>query len=628
MKKRLLNQTPKATKLKGFILFFSLLFSMQSFADETYCGQISGFEFSNGNSSISITDGGEYTLSQLPNNFYVDVIVDGHSESSSIRVKNLDTSQEVTIGENYLPYTFPAGNGAWNYGPGTYQVKAKIFKYNYCQGWSCDTETITFSLVKNPSCGQIDGFKFANGTDYLTIVDGELYDINSIPSNFNIHIQASGMTESVSNTLTNLDTGAVYTNIENVLPYTFPGATNQVWTLGCGTFRLCSNVYKYDNANGNECDSACITFTLTGCEEPCGTITEFQFANGTDASTSILDGETYNINDLPADFYINGFVSGDSESFRYRVTNTDTGQVYNIIENYLDYTFPAGGGAWFLGTGTFEVKGELFSGNYCSYNKCDELIITFTLIEEDELCLVNTGTTAVDNTVFLLVPNTPAPVVNIIPGDDTVLVPGENANTACVLSQGENKTISAFERGLSIQLLQPGNFNVHLLVFDETTLDLDTIVLGQTTVQDVLDTINNNEVCASIDGTGVSILAINGGADERAANVKVKVKENVDLPTVSTILGNKTEEVDSSVEVKLYPNPVVNNLNVELLLLDAEIMNYNMYDLNGRQVLSGSFDNSTLGKTQVNVKTLSTGLYILKFESNFRTFSKKVQIKK
>ena len=55
-------------------------------------------------------------------------------------------------------------------------------------------------------------------------------------------------------------------------------------------------------------------------------------------------------------------------------------------------------------------------------------------------------------------------------------------------------------------------------------------------------------------------------------------------------------------------------------------MNYNMVDLNGRQVLKGAFDNSTFGKTSVNVNDLANGLYIITFRSNFRTFSKKIQV--
>ncbi|WP_299890032.1 T9SS type A sorting domain-containing protein [uncultured Lacinutrix sp.] len=622
MKTTLLYPSRKSTLLASLTVLFSFIFSIQSYAT-TDCGHISGFQFSNGNSSVDIVDGGTYSISDLPSNFYIDVLVTGYSESARITVKNKNTGQYVTVFENYLPYTFPNGGSALNYGPGKYRVYSKIYKYNNCQSSSCDFEYVDFTLTNTPPCGQIEGLEFSNGTDTVAIVNGGSYDLGSLPSNFYIDVKVSGLTESAFNRVRNLDTGEVFTNGENVLPYTYPSG-NAAWNLGTGTFQFYSEIFKYNNCQGTKCDHICITFTIT--EDTCGEIAEYQFANGTDAIT-IVDGETYNINDLPADFYINGLVSGNSESFGYKVTNLGTGEVYNIIENYIDYTFPAGNAAWFLGTGTFEVQGSLFSGNYCGGTKCDDETITFTLEDVvEEVCQAAAGNTITDETVFLIAPGVDNPVVTIIPGPDTVLP--ENYSYATLLSK--NNVIRYMATGLSLELVQPGNsFKVHLLVYDPTTLDINTITLGVTTTQDILDTITNNDLCASLDSEGVAITIINGGVDEKMAvdDVKVTVdpiKNNTQIVSID----EKSETISGNIDIKLYPNPVVDDLNVELLLLDSEVMNYNMVDLNGRQVLSGSFDNSTFGKTKIDARSLASGLYILSFKSNFRTFSKKIQINK
>ncbi|WP_290470444.1 T9SS type A sorting domain-containing protein [Lacinutrix sp. MedPE-SW] len=613
---------------------------------ETYCGQISGFKFSNGSSSTTITNNGTYTIGDLPNNFFVDVKVSGYSQSAKIRVKNLNTGQYITIQENYLPYTFPGGNGAWSYGPGTYEIKAKLYKYNYCNSYSCDTETIRFTLTNTPPCGQIDGLAFSNGTNSVNITNGGTYDIASLPYNFYVDVLVSGVSESAYNRITNLDTGAVYSNTENVLPYTYP-AGNSAWTLGTGTFQFYSSVYKYNNLCGTKCDAVCITFTIY--EDNCGDITEFQFTNGTDQATTIVDGGLYTVNDLPAGFYIDGIVNGDSDSLRFEVTNVNTGQVYNIIENYLPYTFPAGNGAWFLGTGTFQVKGSLFTGNYCNGTLCDEDTVTFTITDgPDEVCDAEAGSTNTDGSIYLVLPGFQKRV-QVTPGPNAVLPEGYNYCTLISSKadgsdddddddddNGSIRTIKSFEVGLSAAINQAGLFRVHLLVYNPETLDLNSIVPGTTTPTDVLNTLANNNICASLDDAGKSIVVITAGPDERAANTdepKVEPIKGEDLQTVETTkntLVSKPEEVveTASVDIKLYPNPVVDNLNVELLLLDAEVMNYQVFDLNGKQVIKGAFDNSTFGKTQVNTSALSTGLYVVKFQSNFRSFSKKIQVSK
>ena len=287
------------------------------------CGTISGFEFSNGTTSVAIVNDAEYSLSQLPNNFYVDVIVNGFSESASIKVKNEYTGQEYTIGENYLPYTFPAGNGAWNLPAGEYKVEAKIFEVDGCAGSYCDSDYIKFKITNSSACGQIDGLNFSNGTNTVAIANGGSYDLAALPYNFYVDVVVSGMTESAYHKITNLDTGEEFTNGTNTLPYTYPSG-NQAWNLGTGTFQFYSEIFKYDNCAGTKCDHICYTFTLF--EQNCGEIAEFQFANGTDTPLTIVDGEVYDINSLPVDFYVDAVVTGPSESVRLEVENTDTNE--------------------------------------------------------------------------------------------------------------------------------------------------------------------------------------------------------------------------------------------------------------------------------------------------------------
>ncbi|WP_299251454.1 T9SS type A sorting domain-containing protein [uncultured Lacinutrix sp.] len=602
------------------------------------CGTISGFEFTNGNSSVTIEDNGEYSLDQLPNNFYTDIIVDGFSESASIKVKNKNTGQQYTIGENYLPYTFPGGNGAWNLPAAEYEIEAKIFKYANCAGSYCDREKISFTLTNSSSCGEIDGLVFSNGTNTIAIANGGSYDVASLPYNFYVDVVVSGMTESASHKITNLDTGEVFNNGTNSFPYTYPSG-NQAWNLGTGTFQFYSEIFKYDNCVGTRCDHICYTFTIY--EQNCGDIAELQFSNGTDTIT-IEDGEAYNINNLPSNFYIDAIVSGASESVRLEVENLETNEEYSIIENYIPYTFPAGNGAWNLGLGTFEVKASMYSGNYCNSTLCDEKTLTFTITDENTLCEVNTGTITLDNSIISIL-NLSSPVtVNIVSNGDAVVPQGYN--TAILLSRtnsSNNTVIEEYKLSSNFFFFANGynsigDYKIHSLVYNPTSLDLSSISVGNTTITDVANTISGNDVCASFDEVGVpfSIMAPPPRIAEETSTegtpikgetlVSEEVDETVEIDPVVEV--EVLPSTKNNVDIKLYPNPVVDNLNVELLLLDAEVMKYNMVDLNGRQVLQGSFDNSTFGKTSVDVNGLSNGLYIITFRSNFRTFSKKIQV--
>lgn len=643
MKQKLPKKLPQVKRLQNFLAVILLCFSLQSYAtteetlisnEDTWCGSISGFKFSNGNSSTTITNGGEYYIGDLPNNFYINVLVSGYSRSARIKVKNLYTGQYAYIQENYLPYTFPNGGSAWSYGPGYYEIEAKIYKYNSCSGWYCDKEKIRFKLTNTPSCGEIDGLVFSNGTNTVNISNGGSYDIATLPYNFYVDVVVSGMTDSAYNKIKNLNTGQVYTNTENILPYTYPGG-NGAWSLGTGTFQFISKVYKYDNCYGTQCDYICYTFTLY--EQNCGDITELQFTNGTE-TTTLTDGATYQLSDLPSNFYVDAIVSGASESVRFEVENVETNQQYSIIENYIPYTYPAGGGAWNLGTGTFEIKASMYSGNYCNSTLCDEETITITISDiEDVTCEADSGTISLSTNTLPILDLSSTVAINISLNGDAVVPSG--FDKAFILSQpnlnGELviKRWTRTSNSFTFSGLQDlGVYRVHVLVFNPATLDLATIQLQQTTATDVENLISSNNLCASLEEVGVQFLVI-APPPKQASTNNDDASGDVKDPIVKDVIIEKeaTEEefkpvLDNSTDIKLYPNPASNNLNVELLLLDAEVMHYTVYSINGKQVLRGTFDNSTFGKTKVDVNGLSNGLYIINFKSNFRSFSKKVQV--
>lgn len=86
-----------------------------------------------------------------------------------------------------------------------------------------------------------------------------------------------------------------------------------------------------------------------------------------------------------------------------------------------------------------------------------------------------------------------------------------------------------------------------------------------------------------------------------------------------TTLSNAEFEFNN--KIVLYPNPVVNVLNVDLLdnLIDSK-ESFNIIDVNGRVVLNGTL---TDGVNQINVENLTQGIYILKSKNINKKFIKK-----
>ncbi|MEG1022271.1 MAG: M12 family metallo-peptidase [Myroides sp.] len=63
--------------------------------------------------------------------------------------------------------------------------------------------------------------------------------------------------------------------------------------------------------------------------------------------------------------------------------------------------------------------------------------------------------------------------------------------------------------------------------------------------------------------------------------------------------------------LKIYPNPTTNILNIEFSTTDIEKVKFDIFDLNGRLIKTVSQENSNQINQQINVEELQTGTYIL-----------------
>ena len=191
-------------------------------------------------------------------------------------------------------------------------------------------------------------------------------------------------------------------------------------------------------------------------------------------------------------------------------------------------------------------------------------------------------------------------------------------------------TILGVSETPEFEVSSAGFYRIHSLVYNPETLDLSVVVPGSTTGFDVLNIINENNICASLDVHGAINLVLRNrwfcyffdyyhrGNDVDSVNDFVKGYDSYEAFKTDFILENS--------EIKLYPNPAINEITLDVVLFDDEIMNYTIYDISGRQITSGSVDGNN--SEMINVNALQSGIYLINLQSDYRSMKKKIQIRK
>jgi len=79
----------------------------------------------------------------------------------------------------------------------------------------------------------------------------------------------------------------------------------------------------------------------------------------------------------------------------------------------------------------------------------------------------------------------------------------------------------------------------------------------------------------------------------------------------------------SITDLKIYPNPTTNILNIEFTTKNTENIKFDIFDLNGRLIKTVSQENSNQINQQINVESLTNGTYILVINTEKHTSTHK-----
>lgn len=103
------------------------------------------------------------------------------------------------------------------------------------------------------------------------------------------------------------------------------------------------------------------------------------------------------------------------------------------------------------------------------------------------------------------------------------------------------------------------------------------------------------------------------------------------LSTTAVILKAKTTGLLTMKEtegLKVYPNPAINDLNIESNSRFVGNVNVGIYTVNGERVISQNVFHDGYNAIQIDINTLPTGIYLLKFCTNNSIITKRFCVKK
>ncbi|MFK7783452.1 T9SS type A sorting domain-containing protein [Psychroserpens sp.] len=216
-------------------------------------------------------------------------------------------------------------------------------------------------------------------------------------------------------------------------------------------------------------------------------------------------------------------------------------------------------------------------------------------------------------------------------------------NNAAVIPEGYSQIFvltSAFDLVIldasgtpEFDINHPGFYRIHSLVYNPETLDLGIVNFGSTTGFDVLDIVGQNDICTSLDVHGAINLVLPKWICHFFSGSNYRVDQNMMVDNfISEFDSYEAFEASMSedkLDVKVYPNPVVDNLFVKADIIEDEKLTYTIVDISGRIMASGT-TTSVMNSRDISINTsnLNEGTYFVKFDSKYRSFTKAIQVSK
>ena len=192
-----------------------------------------------------------------------------------------------------------------------------------------------------------------------------------------------------------------------------------------------------------------------------------------------------------------------------------------------------------------------------------------------------------------------------------------NSNAfGCSITDGSTMVLGYNNNYTTLSTNNLATWDLYVCVYDGTDAKIykNGILLGSQAM--VWNTINNSDVFRIGIGVGGEFW-LNGALDDlKIYNYALSQTEITNLYNNNTL--SSSDFTQNNLEVKLYPNPVNDILNIETTL---DIKSIEFFNIQGRKVLESN-------QKQINVSDLASGMYLVKIQDlENNSVSKKIIIK-
>ena len=85
------------------------------------------------------------------------------------------------------------------------------------------------------------------------------------------------------------------------------------------------------------------------------------------------------------------------------------------------------------------------------------------------------------------------------------------------------------------------------------------------------------------------------------------------------------QDINDSEVINVYPQPAIDNLNIDIKLSNNDVNRLDLYDIRGKVLLS-TVVNQNSNNVSLDVSGLNSGIYFVKVQSKDNLYTKKVQI--